>query len=638
MSTGRELNFYNDEKSMFRAFLKKWKEFNFDIVTGWNVENFDITYLINRMKKIDFDINELSNFVTPKGMEVSCRKIVYNGGRTVFYDNVIPGIDLIDMIPVMKKANCYSAQPASFSLDSTVRWYLKDEKKLSAGPEAWENDFEKFIEYNIQDVRLVKLLIDKYELMTFIYIFQLRAANGMPLKLVVHNSVVLFYKIKQEFPDIVLPDNFGKFEIEKDNIIDLNEYDIKIKAAVVIPTTPGVHENVVSFDFQSLYPTIMRTFNLSPDTLDVNGDIIVDDIEMDIINAEGERKINVEKRFNANEQGIYPQICENLMENRIGFKAKMVDAAKEHGDDSFEYKTWAYRSDTQKQQLNSLYGVGAFKRFPIYNPFVAGAITSISRKLINFVNDYCSNKGYTTILGDTDSIYIKMSKEVSEATLVIELNSAIREYVLKKWPMVEKYYCLNFEYEKTFEKFIIKSAKKKYFGIDKDGKMLVKGFSLIQHSTPIKIKRMLEDIFRRLISDESTEKIKKVLIDYKKEFKKMSAHDIAIELRLANNPEEYDTKVQHALASVYSNKYLGTNLKAGNICKFLYIKDVKKYYVTPFVALEEDTVLPVEFAIDYDKMWKKLVLDPLKTLEELKELNIKQLISEERSLEEFGVC
>lgn len=640
----KELNYYNNEKDMMRNFIKKFRELNFDIIVGWNVENFDFSYLINRIRKIDFNPNELSNFID-KDLQVEVRKIVYNYGKTIFYEITIPGIDIVDMIPIMKKANCYSEQPASFSLDSTVRWYLKDEKKMSIDEDCYEKDFERFIAYNMQDVRLVKLLMDKYELMTFLYSVHLSMANGVPLKHCTHNSVVLIYKLKQDFPDIILPDAKNIFKLGDDNV-DLNIYSIKIKAAEVLETNPGIHENVILFDFQSLYPTIIRTFNISPDTLDEKGKIKIDDIAMGkclVINKDKQfndlddkdKKYFV-KKFTTAKKGIYPKVCEYLMKNRIKFKVEMEKAEKVFGKNSFEYKSWAYKSDGQKQVLNSLYGVGAFKRFEIYNPFIAAAITSISRKLIKFIEYYCNKKGYIPIFGDTDSLAIKIPKNMDEKQVREELNNEIKKMVLLEWP-VKSFYCLNFEFARKFKRFIIKSAKKKYFGIEDNNELYIKGFNIVQHSTPRKIKIILEDIFRDLINQKNIYEIRKKLLNYKKEFNKFSADEIGIELRLANNPEKYETKTPHAMAGKYSNKYLGTNFVAGDIGRFIFIKNIgsMKYPLTEYVFLDENTKLPQEFIINYDKMWKKLVIDPLLTLKELDELEIEKITSQNKLLEEF---
>jgi len=644
MTKEKELNYYNNEKDMMRNFIKKFKELNLDFVTGWNVENFDFPYLINRMRKIDFNPNELSNFID-KDLQVEVRKIVYNFGKTIFYENTIPGIDVVDMIPVMKKANCYSEQPASFSLDSTVRWYLKDEKKMSIDDDCYEKDFERFIDYNIQDVRLVKLLMDKYELMTFLYSVHLSMANGVPLKHCTHNSIVLIYKLKQDFPNVILPDSKNVFKLDNENI-DLNTHNIKIKAAEVLKTNPGIHENVVSFDFQTLYSTIIRTFNISPDTLDEKGEIKIDDIAMgkclavdkdkNFNDLDDKDKKYFTKRFTTKKKGIYSEVCEYLMENRIRFKAEMKKAEQTFGKDSFEYKSAAYKSDGQKQVLNSLYGINAYKKFEIYNPFVAAAITSISRKLIKFIEYYCNKKGYKVICGDTDSGYIKIPKDMDEKKLGEELNAEIKKMVLLTWP-VRDFYCLNLEHERSFKRFMIKSAKKKYFGIEKNGDLYIKGFTIVQHSTPKKIKIFLQNIFRDLLNQKDVLEIRNKLIEYKKEFKKYGVNDVGIELRLANNPEEYTTNTPHAMAGKYSNKYLGTNFKAGDVGKFVFVKNVgsQKYPVTEYVFLEEDTILPKEFIIDYDKMFKKLVIMPLETLKELDELEIEKIVSQNKMLNEF---
>jgi DNA polymerase I len=204
--------------------------------------------------------------------------------------------------------------------------------------------------------------------------------------------------------------------------------------------------------------------------------------------------------------------------------------------------------------------------------------------------------------------------------------------------MLENTYCLNFMQERSFSKFIIKHAKKRYFGIERDGHLLVKGFNIVQHSTPKKVKIILQDIFRDLIEQKlTTLEIREKLLNYKKEFKNFNANELGIELRLANNPKDYDTKVPHAVAAEYSNKYLGTNFSSNSIGKFLFVKNVGsiKYPPTEYVFLDEDSVLPIEFVIDYEKMWDKLVIAPLLTLKELDDLQIEKITSQNKLLEEF---
>jgi DNA polymerase I len=634
-----ELFSFKTEKEMMLNFIHKFRQLNFDLIFGWNVENYDFAYLLNRCRKIDIDIQDFTNYNGDK--QVECRKVFYKNETKIFYDIAIPGIDIVDLIDVMKKANAYSEKPASFSLKSTANFYLKDEKKGEHGSTLFE-----YLKYNIQDVRLVKLLCDKYELKTFLMGIHLEMANGVPLKHCTHNSIVILYKIKQMFKNIIIPDQIDSFDYDGMKY-PFKDYNLKITAAKVLTPTSGIFNRVVFFDFKSLYPSIIRTWNISPDTIFNSGNnampfVEIKDIDMNV-EVEEKKKIkilkhiNETKNFRLDTKGIYPQLCEYLVNRRLIFQKEARRIKKEKGVDNFEYKSFAYKDDNQKQVLNSIFGVGSYEHFELYNPYVAAAITAIGRNLLTFINDYVKAKNWVVCLGDTDSCAIAVPNDITDEDLTIELNNALKEYVLKTWPSIKENYCLIFEHQKSMKKFIMKEAKKRYFGFQDDGTFICKGFSIVQHSTPTFIKEVLTNIFKDFLNSEDSKKIKENLVEYKKVFKTLSPDEIGISLRIDKKLEEYEMKVPHIEASKYSNKYLGTNLTGNDVGKFIFVKNMgsKKYPITKYVMLGEDTKLPAEFIIDWEKMWDKLVLDPLDTLSEVKDLNIESIINKNKTLGEF---
>jgi DNA polymerase II len=641
---------FEDEKGMLSDFMDRLKLHDFDIIGGWYSNDFDWPYIYNRLKKLDMDYTLLSKFG-----QVECREFTLHtkhGIRTGF-DVKILGLELIDFIPVLQKNTCYSSQPSSWSLESCSKFYLEnDEKLVKIGADAWKKDINSFITYNIKDVELVKKIIDKFKLLDFLIMIQSEVAP-VQLSSTYHNSVVLLYYLKFLFPYKILRDNPGWIDLAGDKI-NLEKFKVRMKAAHVIKAIPGIHDNVSIFDFAGLYPSIFRTFNISPETVGNIGEEI-DDIAMwkvfNVIDKEGEddddfdknkiiKEFIFNKKYKQDTLGVYPLLLKNLVEKREGHKAKRKEYIKLYGENDIRVKLEMFRQDVLKQINNSLYGVGGFNKTILFNPIISASVTSISRKLIKYVEEYVNKKeGFVTLSGDTDSLFIKHPKSLNPKEFEKELNAAIKEFVNFKWPNLNKdNYCFNFEYAKTFSKFVMKDAKKKYYGILQDGSFYVKGFSLIQHVLHKKIKDIIQEIYILLLEKKDGVDVRNRIYQLKKEFFKFPYEYLTQELRLANDPDKYSTNVRHARAAFYSNKYLGTHFKAGSTGRLLMIKDVKclgKYPKTDVLFLDEDTSLPFEFTIDYELAWQKLVLDNIQLLESVDEMKISHILNKNKCLFEF---
>jgi len=634
------LYFFKDEKKMMLNFIKKFKEMDFDIICGWNIESFDFAYIINRLTKLDINTNSLSDFCEQTTINVECRKINYNAGKNIFYQITIPGLEIVDMIPVMKRCNCYMPTPPSFSLSSTTQWYLKNERKLEEiGANVWGENIDKFIDYNIHDVYLVKKLVNNYKLINFMYIIQLEIAE-VPLRHVTHNSIVLLYYLKKMFPNVMIRDNPVFFKID-DEEIDLKEFYLKLKAATVLDTPIGVFDNVLIYDFSSMYTSIFLTFGISPDKLVEKGKektLKIDDVIIwKLKNNKIVKEYNLNAYFEQDKIGIYPQMLKRLLKKREYFKSKIKEFEKNKNTSSFEYRVYQWRSDSIKNLMNSLFGVGAYKNFSIYSPILSASVTSIGRKLINFVKVFCENKNMKVLFGDTDSIGIQVPIKTDEIKLGKELNIAIKNYVFDNFKNINKEnYCINFEFKQKMKKICFKGVKKKYFGIDANtNKLHVKGLSLIRHDTPLKIKSMLQKLFFNLINKAKVENIRQELSMIKKEIKKMDTKDIGIELKISKNPNEYAVNAEIPRATSYVNKYLNAGFRAGDIGKMYYIKKVNNLPFTDVIMIKEGDILDNRFEIDYNKMFKKLVLDSLKLFEDVKEFRINEILSENKNLLEF---
>jgi len=616
-----------NERKMLLDFMEKFRNMDFDIIGGWYSNNFDFPYILNRLKLLDIDINLLSKF-----NKVEYHYFKGRNGR-VFYNINIFGLETIDFIPVLQKNTCYSSQPASWSLKSACEFYL--EKSKTDGVDLWKKDINKFIDYNVNDVVLVKELIDKFKLADFLIVIQTEMVP-VPLEHATHNSIVLLYYLKNRFPDVIIPDNYKKVKLDED-IVDLNDSYIEIKAAKVINAVPGIHENVSIYDFSGLYPSIFRTFNICPSTINNNSGVLIDDIEMRAIDkTKSVKTYNFKKYFFQESVGIYPTVLKELGEKRKLHKGRLREYKEKYGENNIMYLLELYRSDVIKQIVNSLFGVGGFNNFSLFNPWVSAAVTSISRKLITFLEVYVGNQpGFKVLSGDTDSLLFLHPKDLNQEEFIEKLNIEVKKYVLDNLKVSPENYCIELEFQSHFKKFVMKDAKKKYYGIKEDGSFYVKGFALVQHVLSNKVKKMIEILYINFINNVGIEKMRELLNGFKKEFYALTYKDLGQELKLENNPEEYKTNIQHCRAALYSNKYLGTNFRAGSVGKLIFIKKVDKYVHTDMVFLDERTVLPDEFEIDYNKSWDKMIISNVKLLEGIQEMKIPQILNKNKTLGEF---
>jgi len=627
--------FFTNELAMMEDFLNKFCEFDFSIVGGWYSNDFDWPYIINRLNRLKLDSNKLSKFG-----EVNSHSFVTKGNKTC-YEVIIFGLELVDFIPVLQKNTCYLPQPNSWSLESCAKFYLKDMIKLTdIGANAWKTDVNMFITYNIKDVELVKEIVDKFKLLDFLYVIQ-REIVPVPLRHTTHNSIVLLYYLKMNYPEVILPDNLGEFNLDGD-IINLYNEIIKIKAAYVMEVTEGIHEDVSVGDFSGMYPSIVRTFNISPDTINDTDGLEIEDIVMwRLQNKEIINEYNFKKKFKQDIVGVYPKMLKELTERRTHHKKLYKKYAKEFGEEDIRTKLELFKTDVRKQQNNSLFGVNSYNKFNVFNPFIGAAITSIGREIIKFVIDYINSKeGFKAILSDTDSVFFSRPKGFDGSKFEEEVNLKLKDYVLNKYKMSENRYCLFFEFEhtKNFKKFVTKPAKKRYYGILENGEFYIKGFDIVTHTISSKIKIMLQELYLMLLDKKSIEEMRNVLKEYRKQFNKLKYEDIGIEWKISDNLEDYKTKVRHIEAAKYSNKYLKTEFRAGTVGKLIFIKqslDLTKYPITECLLLDSNTNLPQELMVDYDVAWEKLIIDKIKLLEDVEEMKIKEVLNPNKTLGEF---
>lgn len=312
------------ERRLLDTFLSFWERTDPDIVTGWNVDGFDIPYLINRITKIIGE-NDAKRLSPAKWIQE--REFRGNFGK-VTKEYTLVGLSVLDYLQLYKKFT-YSNQE-SYRLDH-IAFVELGQRKLDYSEvdnlyQLYKTDYQKFIDYNIRDVELVDKLEDKMKLLD-------------QAMVIAHDAKVNYNDV---FTQVRLWDILiHNYLLERNVVIPPKETqgkDAKFAGAYVKDPQVGLHKWVMSFDLNSLYPHLIMQYNVSPDTFisDMKEDITVDDIvEMKKID-QWDDAIDKDKCLTANgfyydksKQGFLPEMMELMYNERVLYKQKMIEAQKE---------------------------------------------------------------------------------------------------------------------------------------------------------------------------------------------------------------------------------------------------------------------------------------------------------------------
>ncbi|MFW6246661.1 MAG: DNA polymerase domain-containing protein [bacterium] len=649
--------YFNNERDMLLKFLDYVQDIDPDMFTGWNVEQFDLTYLINRMNNMAIDYSRLSP-MNVAFADNNYRQVTMKG-RIVF-----------DMLPAYKKLNF--SEMVSYKLDNVAYKELGEKKLKFHGSCAtlWRDDPEKLIEYNKKDVMLVyriqkkKKIIESFD--------EVRRMSK-----VAFNDVFMNSRVADSF---VLGYCKGRYVLPTKKKSQKEKYG----GAVVLTPKKGVHEWVSVFDFKSLYPKIISCLNSSPETITEKGEDTVnlripylDDvlIEKDITNKSqiarlndefakyfeiswdienqkfiDEPPINIGKyikykdvHFRQDEKGFIPSILEYLFDQRI----LMQQERDKYDYNDPEYKRLEGKQYAFKVLMNSFYGVLGNEGFRLYRPEIAASITFIGRNAILWSKKIAKQHDYDILYGDTDSVFIPLkASEPSdeELTNIKEESEKISQFLQESYDTLTGFFNmkenhLKIEFEKTYKKIFSGGAKKRYAGclayykgkvVDK---LQVVGFEVVRSDQSQVAKSTQENVFKMLLKDNKEKKevmsyLKKVISDIKAN--KYNYEELGIPTPLKKPVNEYMTNTPVVRGVVYSNKELGLDIRSGEKFLLLYVKNNPK---TDVIAIRGNEEVPKGTMIDYEKHIEEAVSQKMEKIFESLKWNMSELAGQKSLLD-----
>ena len=661
-----------DEYELIQQFLDCWDGLDLDIITGWNIEFFDIPYIVNRIKNL-FNEKEARR-LSP--WHILDEKIVeFRGKENQSYNPA--GISVLDYYQLYRKFMFGNQE--SYKLDFIAQVEL-GEKKIDYSEygnllELYKNNYQKFIEYNIHDTVLVDRLEDKLKFleqtMALSYDAKVNYPDVMttvrPWDIIIHN-----YLLEQ---NIVIP--AMKKQKMDGNLIGGHVKEPKI----------GLSKWVVSFDLNSLYPHLIMQYNISPETF-------VDKWEgmpsIDDLLKETEFQCFTELSYAANgckyrkdKQGFLPALMERMYNDRTKYKKLMLEAKQryEKNPNAEDEKLIARYHNYQmakKIQLNSAYGAMANQFFRWFDFDHAEAITMsgqlsirwIERKMNEYMNRTLKTQGVDYVIAsDTDSIYVEMEALVKhlDTTDELQIVAALDKFCEQKiQPYLDKCYEELAVYMNAYQQKMkmkretiankgIWRGKKMYIlnawnveGVQySEPKLKLQGIEAVRSSTPKACRENIKKALGIIMNGEQSDLIK-FISDFRENFMTLPFEDVAFPRGVKGMWKYNKDKSQiydkgspiHVKGALIFNWLLTKNkitsipkIQDGDKIRFAYLK-VPNPVQESVIAVPDELPNELNFIdkyIDRETQFEKSFLEPLNSI-----TNVIGWTTEQRStLEDF---
>ena len=658
----KEVNYlhFESEVGLLNGFLHWWTQNYPDVITGWNVQLFDIPYIYRRIERM---IGETEARLLSPWKNTMSREIFIKGRKNFAYD--LMGIATLDYLELYKKFT-YTNQE-SYRLDHIASVEL-DTKKLDHSEfdtfkEFYTKDWDKFVKYNIIDVRLVDQLDDKIKLLDLAFTMAYDAKvnfEDVYSQVRMWDNIIYVYLAKQK---ITIP---PKKESSKDN---------KYAGAFVKEPVAGMYDWIVSFYLNSLYPHLIMQYNLSPETLlperhpYANVDRLLNR-EIDLSDLSGKTLCANGTLYTTERQGFLPKLMQKIYEERTIYKKKMLVAKQQYENNpTVELKKEISRCNNiqmaRKIQLNSAYGAIGNEHFRYYKLEIAEAITLSGQLSIRWIetkmNQYLNkilktNKVDYVIACDTDSMYLNLGplvetifkgRDKTNESIVSFLDNICSEQLEK---YIESSYKELADYVNAYDqKMVMKrenianrgfwTAKKRYVlnvwdseGVRyKEPKMKICGMETARSSTPAYFRDKLYKAYTIIINQNNDDLIN-FIEQIKEDTRKQNYLNIAFP-RGCNGLQKYGSKgsiyksgtpIQVRGALLYNHYVRSNNLthkypliQEGEKIKFLYLKmpnPIQENVISFFSTLPIE--LNLDKYVDYKKQYEKSFYEPLKNVVE----------------------
>jgi DNA polymerase elongation subunit (family B) len=608
-----ELRRFEAEDAMLAAFLDYIEASDPDLLSGWNFDDFDLPYLLDRLDRL-----AATSSLDLRGDRLSRVEEVWRSG---WGGPDVKGRVVFDLLYAYKRTQL--SELDSYRLDAVgeVELGVGKERYSGAIGDLWEQDPGRLIEYNLRDVELCVALDRKQQIISFWR--EVAAFVGCKLEdAPTPGDAVDMFVLHKAFGKFVLPSK-GRQEAED------------FEGGAVFDPISGVREMVSVLDLKSLYPMSMVTMNASPET------------RVDPDSYEGPTyTAPTGQHFRKEPDGIMREMVDELLTEREE-KKRLRDA---HPVGSPEYERFDQQQASVKIIMNSLYGVSGWARFRLYDRDSAAAVTATGREVIAFTAEATRDMGHTVVYGDTDSVMVELGGEMDKAT-AIERSFAIEDHLNDAYDAFASSvlnaadHRFQIEFEKLYRRFFQAGKKKRYAGhiIWKEGQDVdsidITGFEYKRSDIAPITKQVQREVIEKIVYGEDPEAIATYLQEVIEAFEAgtIDLDAVAIPGGIGKRLDAYETATAHVRGAQYANAVLGTSFARGSKPKRVYLRKVHPAFfreieatgaVDPkadpvyaefkrdpdVISFEYADEVPETFAVDYEQMLEKTVRAPIERI------------------------
>ena len=662
------------EESLLERFIKFMQQDPPDIISGWFTEFYDIPYIMNRI--IVLLGPEAANEVSPTKRHYV--RQVRNEKNPEKLDDIhcIEGISCIDYYKVYKKFS--NGERESYKL-GYIGEYELNETKVDYGDislyQFMMDDWDRFVDYNIQDVRLLVKLDEKLK-----YFEQIRSLAYL--------GCTTFEPALKTIAVVLGASIITARKDGKKLYTTIRQNPKNNPGGFVTEPKIGHHETIVSFDANSLYPNLMITLNMSPETkLGLFSKTNSGEINITLTNgktftkkADEFIKICKEQRwglsksgviFSQKRKGVYPELVDGMYKKRVKIqkeidKLELEISKLDKKDATRSALKLKIEQLTTKQQvikifINSVYGAFGSKMSLIGDDDIASSITLTGQAAIKKSRDIFS-KFFTEktgivdediidtklVAGDTDSLFVSMAgmgieffKDKKVTKDGYDIVSEFQQYLnvnIKDWSqksLLSTDNRLEFKREAIADVGVF-TQKKRYVihildnkGIPCD-KWKYVGVELVQASVSKYVKKHIKDIIHNIIMSKNVKQIDGMFNQSKIDYSNAEISEVATTKGISNL-EKYSDKCEdlktckgmpiNAKAAYFYNYFLKffeieniyEPINSGDKMKIVYIKEPNPYNIS---VIGYKSKMPKEFLsvfeVDYDKMFNKSIYPVVK--------------------------
>jgi len=450
-----------DERTLLRATARRLREIDPDVITGWNVVDFDLRLWAKRGETLGapLEIGRVAGEV----------RFQQEMGFTREARAAVPGRVVLDGLPLVRDA----MRLDDYRLESVAQHVLGRGKRIAkvVNPaleidRLYREDPEALVAYNREDARLVIDVLEREGLLALAV--ERSLLSGMPLDRVGASIA--------SFDRLYLPELRRRGFVAPS--VDASRPSEPVRGGAVLDSTPGLFANVAVFDWKSLYPSLMRTFQLDPLAHARAG--------ADAIEAPGGARF-------AREGAILPSVIERFRERR--------QAAQKRGD--------RHADQAIKIMMNALFGVLAAPSCRFFDPAIANAITGFGQEILHRTRDAFESCGVSVLYGDTDSIFAQLEggkgdRHAEAERLRARVQERIARHVHERYGVPSH---LELELERVYDRLFMprvrgggSGSKKRYAGWCA-GELSVVGLESVRRDWPAVARRLQRGMLERVFTD-----------------------------------------------------------------------------------------------------------------------------------------